>query len=254
MRIAISTDGEFVSAHFGRCPVFTFLDIEKGEVLKRYEVENPGHQPGFIPQFLKEQGAECVVCGGIGPRAQEFMQEFGIKVIAGISAKIDEIIAPLAAGRLKGGESSCDHGPEHVCDHHHHDSQIEGSGSAANSGLVAITSQGRDLDSPLDHRFGRCPYFLLVEPATCKFEIIENQSADLAEGAGTQAAQIMINHRVEAVLTGNMGPNAFQAMQAAGIAVFTSLSGSVKAAMEQYRQGKLVPGKEANVAGHHGQG
>ncbi|NLO99394.1 MAG: dinitrogenase iron-molybdenum cofactor, partial [Clostridiaceae bacterium] len=69
MRIAISTDGRYVSPHFGRCPSFTLVDIENGKMVKRVEVENPGHEPGYIPQFLHQKGVKRIVCGGMGARA-----------------------------------------------------------------------------------------------------------------------------------------------------------------------------------------
>ena len=66
MRVAISTDGEYVSPHFGRCPSFTIVDIGKGKVVKREVVDNPGHSPGSIPQFLHERGVEVIIAGGMG--------------------------------------------------------------------------------------------------------------------------------------------------------------------------------------------
>jgi len=107
MRVAISTDGDFVSAHFGRCPSFTIVDIENGEVIKKEVVDNPGHQPGFIPQFLHDRGVQCIVAGGMGMRATGFFNEFGIQTIVGISGKVDEVIEKLKNGTLKGGESLC---------------------------------------------------------------------------------------------------------------------------------------------------
>lgn len=107
MRIAISTDGEFVSAHFGRCPSFTIVDIENDKVTKREVVDNPGHQPGFIPQFLHEKGVNCIIAGGMGMRATGFFNEFDIQAIVGISGKISEAIEKLLKGILEGGESLC---------------------------------------------------------------------------------------------------------------------------------------------------
>lgn len=107
MRIAISTDGEYVSAHFGRCPAFTILDIENGEVKKKETLENPGHQPGSIPQFLHEKGVECIVCGGMGRRATGFFSEYGIQTILGVTGRIDEVLQKIASGTLEGGESLC---------------------------------------------------------------------------------------------------------------------------------------------------
>ena len=128
MRIAISTDGNFVSAHFGRCPSFTLIDIEEGNVIRKDVIANPGHQPGAIPQFLHQKGAEYIICGGMGQRAVGFFDEFGIQTIIGIEGKIDEVIEKLIKGELKGGESLCKPGAgkgygldKEECDHPHRD-------------------------------------------------------------------------------------------------------------------------------------
>ena len=107
MRIAISTDGDFVSPHFGRCPHFTIADIEDNRLVKKEVIANPGHAPGTIPQFLHQNGAEVIIAGGMGMRATGFFDELGIKAIVGISGKIDEVIEQLIKGTLKGGESLC---------------------------------------------------------------------------------------------------------------------------------------------------
>ncbi len=107
MKLAISTDGEYVSPHFGRCPSFTILDIENGELVKKEVVANPGHSPGFIPQFLHEKGVRAIIAGGMGMRATGFLDELGIETIVGISGKISEVIDQLLKGTLKGGESLC---------------------------------------------------------------------------------------------------------------------------------------------------
>lgn len=107
MKLAISTDGEYVSPHFGRCPSFTILDIENGELVKKEVVANPGHSPGFIPQFLHEKGVRAIIAGGMGMRATGFFDELGIETIVGISGKISEVIDQLLKGTLKGGESLC---------------------------------------------------------------------------------------------------------------------------------------------------
>ena len=126
MRIAISTDGDFVSAHFGRCPSFTIVDVNKGKIAKKEIVDNPGHQPGFIPQFLHQKGVECIVAGGMGMRATQFFEEYGIKTIMGVSGKVDEVIEKIQKGTLKGGESLCKPGSgkgygfdKSQCDHPH---------------------------------------------------------------------------------------------------------------------------------------
>ena len=107
MRVAISTDGDDVSAHFGRCPVFTIVDIKDGKVVKKESLSNPGHEPGRIPQFLHDHGVDCIVAGGMGMRATGFFAELGIQAVVGISGKIDDVINKLVLGKLEGGESLC---------------------------------------------------------------------------------------------------------------------------------------------------
>jgi predicted Fe-Mo cluster-binding NifX family protein len=107
MRVAISTDGKFVSQHFGRCPSFTIVDLQDGKVVAKEVAENPGHEPGFIPQFLHSKGVKCIIAGGMGMRAKDFFNEFGIQTIMGISGKINEVIDKLLDGTLEEGESSC---------------------------------------------------------------------------------------------------------------------------------------------------
>ncbi|MEW5693255.1 MAG: NifB/NifX family molybdenum-iron cluster-binding protein [Candidatus Hydrogenedentota bacterium] len=125
MRLAISTDGNYVSAHFGRCPSFTIVEIEQDQLVKKYEIENPGHHPGFLPQFLQEKGVECIIAGGMGMRATELFAQFGIKTVVGITGRIDDVIAEVMNGTLRGGESLCKPGAgkgygvdKTVCEHH----------------------------------------------------------------------------------------------------------------------------------------
>lgn len=107
MKVAISTDGDFVSAHFGRCPNFTLVEIEKDEVINKEVIANPGHHPGFLPNFLAEKGVEYIICGGMGRRAQAMFEEKRIKAIAGVEGKVNETINKLLNGELKGAENLC---------------------------------------------------------------------------------------------------------------------------------------------------
>ena len=107
MRIAISTDGEQVSAHFGRCPSFTIVDIVENEIKNRENVGNPGHHPGFIPEFLHKRGVDCIIAGGMGRKASEFFNQFGIETIVGITGTIQETLEKIKSGTLKGGEGLC---------------------------------------------------------------------------------------------------------------------------------------------------
>ncbi len=128
MRVAIPTDGERVSAHFGRCPTFTILDIDDGRVVGKELIENPGHQPGFIPQFLHDKGVNFIIAGGMGPRAAEIFGALGIDAIVGVEGSISDTVQLLLQGRLRSGSSLCQHGAgkgygldKAICEHSHKD-------------------------------------------------------------------------------------------------------------------------------------
>ena len=264
MRVAISTDGDFVSAHFGRCPYFTILDFEDGNVTKKEVIENPGHQPGFIPRFLHQKGVTCIVSGGMGMRAQGFFAEEGIQTILGASGKIHDVIEKLKQGTLKGGESLCKPGSgkgygveKTVCDHPHeeHDA-CEHKHAVTKIGgesmKICVSSQGTTLDAQVDPRFGRCQYFLIVDTDTLEYEAVKNPNIDSMGGAGIQSGQLMAEKHVRTVITGNVGPNAFQTLQAAGIEVITGASGSVKEAVEKYKKGVFTLTKAPTTGSKHG--
>ena len=119
---------------------------------------------------------------------------------------------------------------------------------------IAITSAGSDLNSNVDPRFGRTPYFLIVDTDTMQFEAIENPNVNAMGGAGIQSAQLVANKGVEVVLTGSCGPNAFQTLQAAGTKVITGVVGTVSEAIERYKSGQLNPITGPNVGSHYGMG
>ncbi len=119
---------------------------------------------------------------------------------------------------------------------------------------IAITSTGPDLNSSVDPRFGRCAYFLVIDPETKEFESIENPNISLGGGAGIQSAQLMSEKEVQTVLTGNCGPNAFRTFAAAGIQVVTGVSGSIREALDQFNAGAHRSAASPNVASHFGMG
>jgi len=119
---------------------------------------------------------------------------------------------------------------------------------------IAISSTGQNLDASVDARFGRCQYFIIIEPETMKFEAIPNPSITATHGAGIQTSQLIASKGATVVLTGNCGPNAFQTLSAAGIEVIVGVTGTVKDAIEKYKKGELQPSSQASVPGHFGTG
>jgi predicted Fe-Mo cluster-binding NifX family protein len=119
---------------------------------------------------------------------------------------------------------------------------------------IAISATGPTIDDEVDPRFGRCQYFIVADPETAEFEAISNASAMSSGGAGISAAQMIAGKGVEAVLTGNCGPNAYQALSPAGIKVITGISGKIKDAIEEYKSVKYSAAQQANVPDHFGMG
>jgi len=117
---------------------------------------------------------------------------------------------------------------------------------------IAISATGTTLESTVDPRFGRCQYFIFADPQTLQFEASENSSAMAGGGAGIATAQSIAEKGVQAVLTGNCGPNAYQVLSAAGIKVITGVSGTVRDAVESYQSGKFQESSQANVPDHYG--
>ena len=117
---------------------------------------------------------------------------------------------------------------------------------------VAISSSGKDLNSQIDPRFGRCSYFLIVNTSDMSFEVFDNESGALGGGAGIQSAQFVASKGAKAVITGNCGPNAVNTLYAAGIQVFLGNTGTVTEALDNYKNGNLTPAKTASVPDHNG--
>ncbi|MFA5430752.1 MAG: NifB/NifX family molybdenum-iron cluster-binding protein [Candidatus Omnitrophota bacterium] len=113
---------------------------------------------------------------------------------------------------------------------------------------ICVTSEGKSLDSPVDSRFGRCSNFIFFDTDTGGFEAQENSGLPFQGGAGIQAGQLAVSKGVTAVLTGNVGPNAYRVLASAGISVFTGVSGTVKEAIEGYRNGKYKAAEAPSAA------
>lgn len=106
---------------------------------------------------------------------------------------------------------------------------------------VAVSAIGADLDAPVDIRFGRCQHFIVVDSDTLEFEAIENPNIGLMSRAGIKSGQMMADRGVQAILTGNIGPNAFQTLSAAGIQVIAGVNGTVREAIRRFNSGQLQP-------------
>ncbi len=130
-----------------------------------------------------------------------------------------------------------------------HDKSIKGENMK-----IGITSMGENLDANIDQRFGRCRYFIIVDTESMEFETLSNENVMASGGAGVQAAQTIANKGIEAIITGNVGPNAFQTLSAAGIRIYTGASGTVREVIEKYKKGEFEETENPNVGSHSGMG
>ena len=119
---------------------------------------------------------------------------------------------------------------------------------------IAVSSTGRDPTSDVEAHFGRCPGFLVVDSKVGDYQFIENNALGSAHGAGIQTAQYLASMGVKVVIAGNVGPNAYSALTAAGVEVYTGVTGSVANAVHMYREGKLAKVSGPTVGGHYGGG
>jgi predicted Fe-Mo cluster-binding NifX family protein len=116
---------------------------------------------------------------------------------------------------------------------------------------IIITSEDQGLNSRVDPRFGRAKHFVLVDTETGEVSAHDNaQNLNAPQGAGIQAAQAVSRLGAETLLTGHVGPKAFTTLHAANIAVYTGISGTVRDAIEQFKQGRLALAAQADVQGH----
>jgi len=117
---------------------------------------------------------------------------------------------------------------------------------------IAVSSTGSDLDAEVDPRFGRCQFFLIVDLEDMSFEAMPNGNLAQASGAGIQSAKVVADRGAKAVLTGQVGPNAYQVLSEAGLDVITGASGPVRQAVQQYKDGRFQVAEKPNAANHAG--
>ena len=122
---------------------------------------------------------------------------------------------------------------------------------------IAVSASGDSLDANVDPRFGRCPYFIILETEGNEIKghkVINNQATEAMRGAGIQAAQNVANKGAKVVITGNIGPNAFNALSQTGIKVVTGVSGKISEVVKKYLNGELKETTQPTVRFGRGMG
>ncbi|MGI6509926.1 MAG: NifB/NifX family molybdenum-iron cluster-binding protein [Erysipelotrichaceae bacterium] len=112
IRIAIATIKGQVAEHFGYCEEFMLFEIEDNKITKNEIIANPGHKPGFLPNFLADRGVKVIISGGMGMAAVKIFNEKNVEVIIGASGEAKKAVEQYLEGILKSTGSIC---------HQHHD-------------------------------------------------------------------------------------------------------------------------------------
>lgn len=107
MKIAIASDNNKVSGHFGHCEGFTVYKVESNLLVDSSFTPNPGHKPGYLPVFLRELGANVIIAGGMGETAQALFVEQGIEVVVGATGDCDQVATQYISGNLQSTGSIC---------------------------------------------------------------------------------------------------------------------------------------------------
>lgn len=113
MKIAVASMGIEVAEHFGHCENFNLYDCENGGIIASDNIPNPGHKPGFLPNYLGDRGVEVIIAGGMGGGAVEIFNTRNIEVIMGASGEAADAVKDYLAGSLKSTGSIC-HKHEHA--------------------------------------------------------------------------------------------------------------------------------------------
>lgn len=119
---------------------------------------------------------------------------------------------------------------------------------------IAVAANGNTLEAAVDPRFGRCAWFVIVDSDSMEYQAVENPGVTAGGGAGIQAAQVVASFGVQAVVAGNMGPNAYRALSGGGIQVLPWTGGTVRQAVEAVKSGQVTPTQAPTVASHFGTG
>lgn len=113
MKIAVAAMGTQVAGHFGHCECFIFFETAQGKILSETAVPNPGHRPGFLPNFLADQGAQVIFSGGMGGGAVDIFNERGVEVVVGVQGEARSAVEAYLRGELTSTGSIC-HNHDHA--------------------------------------------------------------------------------------------------------------------------------------------
>lgn len=255
--IASADDGGLegqVSAHFGRSTHVTLVEVEDDQICSHWVEKNPNtelHQPGTMPLFIRALGASVVLSGGMGPRAVKMFRGHGIEVATGTVGSVRLAVEDYLRGKLK-GVAPCKHSEVKGCVGHDISAPLlderygKGPTKRHTQGTwqcVAIAAQDDSgLTAAVDPKFGRAPYFVLVDlEAGEVVNTLLNTARSDPHRAEVAAAMAVVDGGARIVIAGSFGPRTKQALLASGVAMWTAPVGvGVDQTLERLKAGELT--------------
>ncbi len=246
--------------HVGRVsPVFDvasnlqIFDVDNGWAKQREERVLVGQDPYSRAREVSGHGVTTVICGAISQPLQQALHALGVKVIGFVCGSIDEVIAAFVEGRLEDERflmpGCC--GQARRFGSRQPVGSFDDRPPKARPVKIAVTSIDGTMEGMVDERFGRCRKLVVYDPRSNTIEVLDNRAnTGLAQGAGVQTAENVVNAGAHAVISGDFGPKAFQMLRAAGIEVYSTMSMTVREALSRFEEGKLTKLAGADVRSH----
>jgi predicted Fe-Mo cluster-binding NifX family protein len=251
-RIAIPRHLDRVSPVFDVARNVQIFEVE--DCRARREEERPLHSgdPYLRAKEVQECRVTTIICGAISRALDTALHLMGISVLSFMRGQIDEVAGAFAEGWLSDpvflmpgcyGRPRCRRRPlrRNAGDH-----------SAKGGNMkIAVTSADGTIEGAIDERFGRCRKFVVYETGSKGSRVFDNTTnLGLAQGAGIQTAQNIVRAGAEAVISGHVGPKAFQVLKTAGIEIYMASNMSVGEALTRFEEGRLTKLAGADVEGH----
>ena len=259
MNIAIPIWDDCVSNAFDFAARLLLVETESDSEVSRSHIRLESQSLSQRVSQLKYLEVDVLVCGAISRTLTGMVKASGIEVLPYVTGSVDDILKAYLTGQLAKPEFSmpgCWSGARkgfgrrrRGCKRpEEHDRNRKEKGKIMK---IAITSQGKELSSEIDLRFGRAKWLIVFDLETGDFQAHDNElNLNAAQGAGIQTGRNIANLGADAVITGNVGPNAFKTLAAAKVKVFLAEKQTVQQAIDSYKAGELKEVNQANVKGH----
>ncbi|MEJ2076792.1 MAG: NifB/NifX family molybdenum-iron cluster-binding protein [Acidobacteriota bacterium] len=189
------------------------------------------------PRYVADLGVQAFICGALSVPLRLILEAKGVNVVDQICGPAEEVLQAFLGGHLDdpaflmpGARGRIEDFGQRI--------KHAGSRTAGKRRLtrIAVTSEGPNLESRVDLRFGRARYLIIVDAESGEYKVLDNsRNLNTAQGAGIQTASLVVDEKVEAVVSGHIGPRALEALRIARIQVFPSVSGTVAGVLQQLR-------------------